>query len=98
MKKQAELEKKGGEEKDDAEVKEDENTPLSGPTIGRRRDFSSKQTPSGSTDEKGSEEGVDSASAKAKSQQDRMSLAQASPLRFLYRRHNQSRRMPLWKH
>lgn len=73
MKKQAELEKRGGEEKDDAEVKEDENTPLSGPTIGRRRDFSSKQTPSGSTDEKGSEEGVDSANAKAKSQQDRMS-------------------------
>mmetsp|Transcript_3255 Transcript_3255/g.5982 ORF Transcript_3255/g.5982 Transcript_3255/m.5982 type:complete len:831 (-) Transcript_3255:218-2710(-) len=71
-KKQAELEKKGGEEKD-AEAKEDENTPISGPTIGRRRDFDSKQTTSGSTDEKAGSEGAGGSSATATSQQDRMS-------------------------
>jgi len=71
MKKQAELEKKGGEDKD-AKAKEDENTPLSGPTIGRRRDFSSKQTASGSSNEKGGSDGSGGAT-KAKTQQDKMS-------------------------
>ncbi|KAL7537743.1 hypothetical protein ACHAXR_008028 [Thalassiosira sp. AJA248-18] len=68
VKKQAELEKKGGEEKD-AEVKEDENTSLSGPTIGRRRDFATQPT----ADEKARRGSAGSAGAKAKSQQDRMS-------------------------
>ena len=40
MEKMAELEKQGG--KTEADNKEDANSPLAGPTIGRRRDFSSK--------------------------------------------------------
>ena len=40
MAKMAELEKQGG----GAESKEDANLPLAGPTIGRRRDFSTKQS------------------------------------------------------
>mmetsp|Transcript_15781 Transcript_15781/g.37919 ORF Transcript_15781/g.37919 Transcript_15781/m.37919 type:complete len:826 (-) Transcript_15781:102-2579(-) len=69
MAKQAELEKKGGQEKDGPESKEDENTPLAGPTIGRRRDFTAKQTPSDSADKKAGGE----VSSNAKAKQDRMS-------------------------
>lgn len=72
MKRQAELENKGGEVKDE-EVKVDENTSLSGPTIGRRRDFTAKKTPSGSANEKSGGEGSGSSSAKTKTQQEKMS-------------------------
>ncbi|KAL9179452.1 hypothetical protein ACHAXT_008742 [Thalassiosira profunda] len=69
MKRQAELEKMSDKEKEDA-AKKDENTPLSGPTIGRRRDFAAKQTAGGESDKEG---GAKGANAKAKAQQDRMS-------------------------
>jgi len=71
MKKQAALENAGGEEKD-AEVREDENTPLFGPTIGRRRDFASKEARSGPNSESDDSKETGSG-AKAKTQKDRMS-------------------------
>ena len=67
-KKQAELEKMG-ETSGEAEVKADENTTLSGPTIGRRREFATKQA--GSNGEDANNEGV--ADTKNKKQQDKMS-------------------------
>ena len=68
MKKQAILE---NTIEKDSEVKEEESTTLSGPTIGRRRDFASKKAGSGSKSEKEDSEGS-SSSAKAKNKQDRM--------------------------
>lgn len=70
MQKQAALENMSGDEKD-AEVKKNENTPLSGPTIGRRRDFASKEAHGGATDTQEDGKGT-GASAKAKTQHDRM--------------------------
>jgi len=67
-KKQAELEKKG-EAPGKAEVKVDENTILSGPTIGRRREFATKQA--GSNGEDTNNEGQ--TDNKTKKQQDKMS-------------------------
>ena len=73
-KKQAELEKKGGRDSDEAaKAKADENTILSGPTIGRRRDFAAKQAPSGSKDENAKSGEGGTSNAKAKTQQDKMS-------------------------
>ena len=76
MKKQAELEKKGGGETTDNKdevTTVDENTPLSGPTIGRRREFSSKQTPGGGGIANEPGEGAGNTNTKAKTQQDKMS-------------------------
>jgi len=72
MKKQAALENMDGEAKG-AEAKEDENTLLSGPTIGRRRDFTSKESQAGSTDEQEDSKETGS-SAKAKSPINQMSV------------------------
>ena len=66
-KKQAELEKMG-EVPGKSEVKVDENTTLSGPTIGRRREFATKQA--GSNGEEAKEGQADN---KTKKQQDKMS-------------------------
>lgn len=70
-KKQADLEKKDGKAKDDAEAKEQEIASISGPTIGRRRDFAMKE-PGGTAEEKAGGGGANGANAKDQSQQDRM--------------------------
>merc|ERR1712176_8359 len=68
MTKQKELEKKSPEAKETVGNKDAENTNLCGPTIGRRRDFSEKQSDGQSTDEASNK-----TASKARDQQDRMS-------------------------